>query len=458
MNEVTLQDVLDARERRAWAQERLRWQFGRPLLSFTMNIPGPVKDSPLIRRGFDRGAALLEKAMADAAMPVMAREEQRAFTGCELLCAVDAPAEKLKELCVRIEDGTPLGRLFDMDVIDPEGRKLERGSERGCLVCGAPGRGCASRRLHSLAELTGAVDALLRGGLLDTDAEEAGRLATKALLDEVNATPKPGLVDRRNNGSHTDMTLETFLASAEALKTYWPACFRAGAETAELPPEECFARLRALGLEAEKAMFAATGGVNTHKGVIFSLGTVCGAAGRLWRAEAPCRDPARIAAESGSLCAAAVESDFAAVRQRGEGRTTGEKLYLSYGLRGIRGELRDGLPSVIRVALPALEEALGEGRSRNDAGVLALLRLIALGEDTNMIRRGGLSLARETAARTAGLLRSDPRPSRAAVEALDDAFIRKGLSPGGCADLLAIGYFLLDWKSLSPAGTESKES
>ena len=113
---------------------------------------------------------------------------------------------------------------------------------------------------------------------------------------------------------------------------------------------------------------------------------------------------------------------------------------------------------MIRVALPALEEALGEGRSRNDAGVLALLRLIALGEDTNMIRRGGLSLARETAARTAGLLRSDPRPSRAAVEALDDAFIRKGLSPGGCADLLAIGYFLLDWKSLSPAGTESKES
>ena len=77
MNEVTLQDVLDARERRAWAQERLRSQFGRPLLSFTMNIPGPVKDSPLIRRGFDRGASLLEKAMADAAMPLLAREEQR---------------------------------------------------------------------------------------------------------------------------------------------------------------------------------------------------------------------------------------------------------------------------------------------------------------------------------------------------------------------------------------------
>lgn len=457
MTEVTLQDVLDAREQRAWAQERLLSQYGRPLLSFTMNIPGPVKDSPLIRRGFDRGLSLLEKAMSDEGLHVLAREEKRVFTGCELLCAVDAPAEMIKELCVRIEDGLPMGRLFDMDVIAPDGHKLERGSERRCIVCGVPGRGCASRRLHSLDELTGAVDVLLRRGLLDADAEEAGRLATKALLDEVNTTPKPGLVDRRNNGAHKDMTIDTFRASAEALKPYWPACFRIGAETAELPPEECFSRLRTLGMEAEKAMFAAAGGVNTHKGVIFTLGTVCGAAGRLWRAEEPCRDPVRLAAESGKLCAAAVAEDFAAVRQRGEGRTTGERLFLAHGLRGIRGELSDGLPSVINVALPALEEALKEGRSRNDAGVLALLRLIALGEDTNMIRRGGMTLAGETAARTAALLAADPRPSRETVEALDDAFIRDNLSPGGCADLLAIGYFLNDWRSLSPYDAESKE-
>ena len=76
-----------------------------------------------------------------------------------------------------------------------------------CLVCGKEGRGCASRRTHSLDELTAAVTGLLRNGLLEADAGRVEQLATHALLEEVSTTPKPGLVDRRNNGSHGDMTV-----------------------------------------------------------------------------------------------------------------------------------------------------------------------------------------------------------------------------------------------------------
>ena len=446
MREVTLQEMLEARDRRAEAQRRLLDGFGLPLVSFTMNIPGPVKDSPLIRRGFHAGLRLLDEALDRAGFICRSRQLTHAVTGNELLCAVDAPAAALKAICMRIEDGSPMGRLYDIDVIAPDGQKLARTAERRCLCCGAIGRGCASRRLHSLDELRAAVQKLLRDGLLEADAETIDRLAAQALLDEVDTTPKPGLVDRDNNGAHRDMTPETFEKSAEALRGFWRACFLCGAETAELPASEAFARMRALGIEAERKMFAATGGVNTHKGAIFTLGTVCGALGRLWRPDGPCRDPERITLSCAALCRAAVAADFAGVERSGAGSTAGEHLYLSAGLRGIRGELAAGLPAVLETGLPVLEACLGEGLSRSDAGVTALLYLIARGEDTNMIKRGGAALAKETCALVQQELQRNPRPAMERVRELDELFIRRGLSPGGCADLLAVSYFLHDWK------------
>ena len=447
MREVTLQEVLDARDRRAEEQRRLLALHGLPVLSFTMNIPGPVKDSPLIRRGFDEGLRLLDGALDGAGIPRLSRQEHRAVTGCEFLCSVDAPAEAVKALCRRIEDENPMGRLFDMDVIGPDGQKLARGEERRCLVCGAAGRGCASRRLHSLEELRATVTKLLREGLLAADADRVDQLATLALLDEVDTTPKPGLVDRNNNGSHRDMTPETFEKSAAALRGFWGDCFRLGVETAALPPAEAFAGLRPLGLEAERRMLRATGGINTHKGAIFTLGTVCAAVGRLWRPEAPCRNPERIAETCAALCAQAAEEDLARVKETGSPRTAGERLYLQYGLRGIRGEAAAGLPAVREAGLPLLETCLAEGLSRNDAGAVALLHLIARGEDTNMIKRGGAALAEETCSLLLAGLKTDPRPSMERIRELDAFFIRHGLSPGGCADLLAVSYFLHDWKT-----------
>ena len=416
MREVTLQEMLEARDRRCDAQRRLLDSFGLPLVSFTMNIPGPVKDSPLIRRGFHAGLRLLDEALDRAGFACLSRQLTHAVTGNELLCTVDAPAEKLKAICTLIEDESPMGRLYDMDVIAPDGQKLARAEERRCLCCGAVGRGCASRRLHSLDELRAAVEKLLRDGLLEADAENIDRLAAQALLNEVDTTPKPGLVDRDNNGAHRDMTPETF------------------------------ARLRAPGKLAEGEMLHASGGVNTHKGAIFTLGTVCGAIGRLWRPDAPCRDPEPIARSCADLCRDAVAADFAGMKQSGAGSTAGERLYLSAGLRGIRGELAAGLPAVIETGLPVLEACLGEGMSRSDAGVTSLLYLIARGEDTNMIKRGGAALAKETCALVQQELQRNPRPAMERVRELDERFIRQNLSPGGGADLLAVSYCLHDWK------------
>ena len=448
--EVTLQEVLEARERRVARQHELLEQYGGPLISFTMNIAGPVKDSPLIRRAFNAGCRQLKAALEDGLLPVRCWEEERSATGCQLYCAVEGDPLAVKRICAGIEDDTTLGRLFDMDVLNGDGTKLDRGQvgggDRNCIVCGAPGRGCASRRLHTVTELQSATRRILTEYFEEADADAAAALATRALTDEVNTTPKPGLVDRANSGSHRDMDLATFRASIAALAPYWKRCVQIGQETADQPQAETFALLRGAGLEAEDAMLAATGGVNTHKGAIFTLGTVCGAVGCLWRPEEPCRDVKRILEECAAMTKTAVEADWAAVETiPGEKLTVGQRLYRDHGLRGIRGEVADGLPGVAELALPAFEAALAAGRSRNDAGAIALLPLIARGTDTNMIARGGLDGARQAAKEARALLEREPMPSMAEIARLDNDFIARNLSPGGCADLLAVTYFLHDW-------------
>ena len=190
----------------------------------------------------------------------------------------------MKALCVSIEDSTGLGRLFDMDVLAPDGRKLDReevgGGSRNCIVCGAEGRGCASRRVHSVETLQKATLRIMEEHFAAADRETVAALATRALLEEVCITPKPGLVDRANNGSHRDMDLFTFLASAAALAPYWSRCMQIGQDTAKGTPSDTFQSLKQAGQGAERTMFAATGGVNTHKGAIFTLGTICGEIGR----------------------------------------------------------------------------------------------------------------------------------------------------------------------------------
>ena len=119
--------------------------------------------------------------------------------------------------------------------------------------------------------------------------------------------------------------------------------------------------------------------------------------------------------------------------------TAGQRLYLQKGLQGIRGEVAQGFPSVANISLPALEEGLARGFSLNRAAACALIQLIAQVEDSNLYHRGGEEGAAfaKDAAKALGKF-----PEKAQIEALDDAFIDRNLSPGGCADLLAVTLFL----------------
>lgn len=422
--EISVMDILAARDMRAATQKRLLSDFGKPLICLTMNIAGPVKYSPEIEKGYQLGKQLLT-----ARITALHFEESLSPTGCEGFFVADLPPEELKRICVMIEDSQPVCRLFDMDVLDTDGRKLSREElglpGRTCLLCEKPAHECSRSRAHTVAQLQEKTAALLQTVNRET---YIASLAYQALIQEVCTTPKPGLVDLMNSGSHKDMDVHTFMSSANALRPYFYEAARIGAEG--LSPADTFAKLRAAGMAAENAMFAATGGVNTHKGAIFTMGLLCAAASR---------------EDVFGFCAAMTEglteTDFAGITEE-NAVTAGQKLYAMYGITGIRGEAEKGYPAVKEIGLPVLKKGLEMGLSLNDAGCATLLHILCAVDDTNMIARGDLSFTWATVGSIIAMLKRVPYPTQAVLEALDAEFIYYNLSPGGSADLLAATYFL----------------
>ncbi len=439
--EVNLTEILEAREQRVKRQQALLSKYKKPLLCFTMNIPGPEKCSRDVKIGFFVGNRLLSDGLKRH--KVLHRETHTLPTGCEAFYVVDMPAAELKQIAMDIEQTDPIGRLFDMDVLDTAGKKLDRKQlghpGRKCLLCEKDAVICARSRSHALAELQDKTGYLLYlAGRLFLSEFIAVR-AYLALTQEVSTTPKPGLVDRNNQGAHKDMDLRHFFASANALRPFFCRFAEIGYLTRDEDPKVTFRQLRPVGIEAEQAMLAATGGVNTHKGAIFSLGLLCAAAGRLspehWQAE-------QLLSQCAAMAAGVVESDFAGITIA-TAKTVGERLFAQHGIAGVRGQAEQGFPAVKDVGLPMLLLGLKKGLSLNDAGAAALLHLLASADDTNVIARSDRQTQLEIQTQLADLLASDPFPSREAMEALDREFIQKNLSPGGSADLLALCYFLI---------------
>lgn len=439
--EATLQEILDARENRAKIQQELVKQYQKPLLCFTMNIPGPEKSNRDIAIGFAVGNWLLRDALTG--VPILYKDEHRKSTGCESYYVVDLPAKKLKQIAIDLENTEPIGRLFDMDVLDTDGTKLTREHlgypRRKCLLCNRDAIICARSRTHSLEALHDRIGFLLYLTARQWMCEYIAVRAYLALNKEVTTTPKPGLVDRNNRGAHPDMGIQHFFASANALRPFFCRIAEEGFLTRDAEPADTFRRIRPIGSEAEQAMYKATHGVNTHKGAIFSLGILCAAAGRLsphnWQ-------PERLLAECAAMTAGVTKDDFDGITPE-NAKTPGEKIYAAYGITGARGQAESGFPAVSHAGLPILRQGLAKGLSFNDAGCAALLHLIATTDDTNLIYRSDRDTQLKIRNQIAALLEQDPFPGTEVIEALDKDFIKKNLSPGGSADLLAVTYFLL---------------
>lgn len=395
--------MLLARDRRASRQAALLARYGCPVISFTMNIAGPVKDSPLIRYAFRSGLRQLE------ALPCaqLCREVIFEPTGPEALLVYETQdARLLKAFCIRLESEGEAGRLFDLDVLDANGEKLSRETGRTCLVCGGPVSVCSRSRAHGLEAITARTRTILEAFA----AETLGEMAENALLAEVHFTPKPGLVDEANNGAHRDMDVPLFERSAHALRPCFEEFVRLGIQGASP------AALQQAGVRAEQAMFAATGGVNTHKGAIYSGALLLHAAGRLLSGE-----------EEGNLCELAAQTAAAIPAPTG---THGAAVRACCG--GIRTEAVSGYPT----AQAVLRQLRQSGPL--DALLLSMSRL----DDSTLWHRGGAEGAQLVRSRAADILAAPASEREARTRRLDAELIERNLSPGGSADLLAMAFFL----------------
>jgi triphosphoribosyl-dephospho-CoA synthase len=257
--------------------------------------------------------------------------------------------------------------------------------------------------------------------------------AVWALIEEARLTPKPGLVDADGSGVHRDMDLASLERSARALnETFFAIALRSFGAKESVALRES---LSALGRRGEQDMLRVTGGVNTHRGAIWTMGLLCAGAALMEcesvRPESVCRRAASLANLPDQHARPLV--------------THGRVVFNRYGARGARGEAEDGFPHLLETALPMLERSRREGATETQARITALLAIMATLDDTCLLYRGGivaLEIAKAGAQRAIDCGGMATPDGMKALLRLSNDLNSIGASPGGSADLLAAALFL----------------
>lgn len=279
----------------------------------------------------------------------------------------------------------------------------------------------------------------------DADLQKVGQYLTQAILLEVSTHPKPGLVTRLSNGAHKDMSIFTFMMSSAVLSKAFNDLQDIGqAHRGTLA--ELFCKLRSYGVGAEAELLRVTKGVNTQRGILFAGGIVSAVSGYAMNMGLS-RDallPLIKEMAAGLVAKELKNLDHAAM-------TAGEKLYYKYGITGIRGEVENGFPSVVNYGLPALEDAFNKGATINDALVHALIALMTVVEDSNVIWRTDYDTLLEVQRIAKNILSLGSvftEKGRMAIAETGRYFLQRRISPGGSADLLSvtITLYLLEHK------------
>ena len=253
-----------------------------------------------------------------------------------------------------------------------------------------------------------------------------GHLASMALQAELDTTPKPGLVDRNDNGAHRDMDYALMRRSIQALHPYFVRLAQIGFDN----PQPRHDEIQQVGIEAEQAMFKATGGVNTHKGALFSIGLAAVALGGM-----ACSNNAQLHSLSNSI------ASLACLFPDTSG-THGSKAKANNKLKGALDNAREGYPQLFKAWLPFYLDRLAEV----DRYALhkTLLRIMCDLDDTNIVYRTSMETMQEVQAEARRMLEHIPETTHfeAALQAMNTDYIRRNISPGGSADMLSLVVFL----------------
>lgn len=278
-----------------------------------------------------------------------------------------------------------------------------------------------------------------------------GHLATCALLEEAGLEDKPGLVSPLSKGAHIDMDYALFRKSAFALESYFQECAITGLEACKLDPASLLPILRPIGLEGERQMYLATGGINTHKGALFSLGITASAAGWLAGQHKQGNDTIR-STQCLTLRDVIRRITRGIVKRElipGQIETAGKRSFQQYGSKGARGQAEDGYSLVFEIMMPSLKK---KGH-RRDILLNTLLHSIARLDDTCLLSRGGQEGLSRMQRFATSILRAggvSTFKGKSALLALNRLASNRGLSPGGSADMLALAIFIESLERIFP--------
>lgn len=261
----------------------------------------------------------------------------------------------------------------------------------------------------------------------------------RSMIMEVGVTPKPGLVDLDNSGSHKDMNFTVFRNSAQALNPYFYKILSKAKDISD--GSKILLNLRELGKEAENAMYEATGQINTHKGMIFNLGLI-GAVmiylSKYYGRELVYDDIPEIQ-KLIKINSMPLDLELS----HSKVLTNGIRQYQEYGVGGARGEALSGYDTVFQKALPYMVEIGSYNFDLNTRLVAVLLKLITVTEDTNLMKRGGIEGSNFLIEKSIELMDNYENEDKflKGVKDLDTEAIKRNLSPGGSADLLCATIF-----------------
>lgn len=445
--------VLQNRDRRNALQTKLVIvNSSKTIAVAKLNIPGPIKNNEVIQHFFENELLHFQKQLQNHGILFeIVQEWLKAGTGPERFYVIDQSPTLVKRLSVAFEDSTSARRLFDIDVlvqknhnVIPLSRLASGHAPRQCLLCDHFAKECGRTRVHSVKELQKRVSELINDSLNKSIQHQTihtlTRLGIEAMLDEVIAWPKPGLVDPLEHDSHPDMDHFLFIKSALSLENYLKQCALIGLTYAGTDYHEVFEEIRWYGKQAEKTMFTVTKGVNTHKGVIFSLGIMMTATALALNHQELNIKTIRFIIKQ--MVKGLWNTDLQHINHHH--LTAGENQYQKYHLGGIRTEAMQGYPCVFEHGVKAYKAT--SDLPQNDRLIITLMNIARYTADSNLIKRAGspaiIEWKNHQIDRFFELGATITPKGRQFLLDLQTQFAVKQLSLGGSADLLVLTIFI----------------
>lgn len=450
MNIDLISEFLFDREKRVAHQEQLfKDNKDKTLVTVRINYPGIEKSNYITD---DIVNIIYSEILTYYKKYIVYNDKYKNREGmiCHLLFDLDFIM--VKKLMIDIEENHILGRCLDIDVYKMKGDEvigISRSdlfkNSRKCFICDLDAKVCSRAQTHSIEEIkTYFEDVYSKYKQQENKSEilayNISQMALKAMISEVSTFPSFGLVSPVSTGSHKDMDYYTFLESSITITPYLKKMFKIGYSYQK--PNYIFDAIREVGKICEESMFKATKNINTHKGMIFLMGITIASIGKAIYEKKNFKDINIIIKNM----VEDILDDFKNLDKK-ENLTHGEKLYLEYGFTGVRGQVKDGLSILFdNIIYKYKDSKLKE----NDLYTQILIELMSIVEDSTIVYRHDINTLKKVQNDAKNILNLGgvyTKEGKKMCNELEKLYIKDNISPGGCADLLAVSILLINIKN-----------